>query len=137
MCDSANLRAEHAKAIRYVLCTALDEAANRTSWGQEHDWATHSLSVLSQQDADGGETVFQFLGNWIAVPHAHADVLEILYQVLCLGFQGRYAGKAEGPRELEAIRQRLANVLADVRGPVVPVLPTQQERDERWRVRHE
>ncbi|MDN4562905.1 DotU family type IV/VI secretion system protein, partial [Salmonella enterica subsp. enterica serovar Typhimurium] len=28
LCDQANLRREHVLAVRYCLCTALDEAAN-------------------------------------------------------------------------------------------------------------
>ncbi len=32
LCDQANLRREHVLAVRYCLCTALDEAANNTTW---------------------------------------------------------------------------------------------------------
>ncbi len=31
LCDQANLRREHVLAVRYCLCTALDEAANNTT----------------------------------------------------------------------------------------------------------
>ncbi|MDI8746414.1 DotU family type IV/VI secretion system protein, partial [Salmonella enterica subsp. enterica serovar Montevideo] len=34
LCDQANLRREHVLAVRYCLCTALDEAANNTTWGR-------------------------------------------------------------------------------------------------------
>lgn len=33
LCDQANLRRKHVLAVRYCLCTALDEAANKTNWG--------------------------------------------------------------------------------------------------------
>ena len=39
LCDQANLRREHVLAVRYCLCTSLDEAANNTVWGRRGVWA--------------------------------------------------------------------------------------------------
>ncbi|NUO86725.1 MAG: type VI secretion system protein TssL, partial [Cupriavidus sp.] len=39
----------------------------------------------------------------------------VIYQILCLGFKGRYAKRTDGDRELDAIRQRLLNLIAGAR----------------------
>lgn len=117
-CERANLRREHMLAARYSLCTALDEAANATHWGHEGDWATYSLLIQCHQEGDGGEKVFQLLGRLVASPQEHMHVIEVIYQILCLGFKGRYGKRAEGPRELDAIRQRLLNMIAGARESV-------------------
>ncbi|WP_255503380.1 type VI secretion system protein TssL, long form [Cupriavidus sp. UME77] len=118
VCERANLRREHILGARYSLCTALDEAANGTHWGHENDWATQSLLIQCHQEGDGGEKVFQLLGRLVASPQEHMPVIEVIYQILCLGFKGRYGKRTEGPRELDAIRQRLLNMIAGARGSV-------------------
>ncbi|QRQ84460.1 type VI secretion system protein TssL, long form [Cupriavidus oxalaticus] len=118
VCERANLRREHVLAARYTLCTALDEAANATRWGEAGDWATHSLLIQCHQEGDGGEKVFQLLGRLVASPQEHMHVIELVYQVLSLGFRGRYGKRAEGPRELDAIRQQLLNLIAGARESV-------------------
>ncbi|MWL87321.1 MULTISPECIES: type VI secretion system protein TssL, long form [unclassified Cupriavidus] len=118
VCDRANVRREHALAARYSLCTALDEAANGTYWGRQGNWAIQSLLIQCHQEGDGGEKVFQVLGRLVNSPQEHMDVIEVIYQILCLGFQGRYAKRTDGQRELDAIRQRLLNLLTGARESV-------------------
>ncbi|MCY1509179.1 type IV/VI secretion system protein, DotU family [compost metagenome] len=118
VCDRANVRREHVLAARYSLCTALDEAANATYWGRENNWATQSLLIQCHQEGDGGEKVFQVLGRLVNSPQEHMDVIEVIYQILCLGFKGRYAKRTDGDRELDAIRQRLLNLIAGARESV-------------------
>ncbi|MGS9140259.1 DotU family type IV/VI secretion system protein, partial [Salmonella enterica subsp. enterica serovar Infantis] len=54
LCDQANLRREHVLAVRYCLCTALDEAATNTPWGRRGVWAGTSLLVTFQGESEGG-----------------------------------------------------------------------------------
>lgn len=54
LCDQANLRREHVLAVRYCLCTALDEAANNTTWGRRGVWAGKSLLVTFHGESEGG-----------------------------------------------------------------------------------
>lgn len=118
VCDRANVRREHVLAARYSLCTALDEAANATYWGRDSNWAIQSLLIQCHQEGDGGEKVFQVLGRLVNSPQEHMDVIEVIYQILCLGFQGRYAKRTDGQRELDAIRQRLLNLISGARESV-------------------
>lgn len=117
VCERANIRREHILAARYCLCTALDEAANGTSWGQ-HTWSSNSLLIQLHGENDGGERVFHVLGRLVEAPAEHMPVIEVIYHILSLGFQGRYAGHTDGHRQLDAIRQRLLHLISGARESV-------------------
>lgn len=114
LCERANIRREHVLAARYSLCTALDEAANDTAWGQ-HAWARNSLLIQLHGENDGGERVFHLLGRLVEAPAEHMHVIELIYHVLSLGFRGRYAGQTDGHRQLDTIRQRLLHLISGAR----------------------
>lgn len=117
VCERANLRREHILAARYSLCTALDEAANMTEWGQQ-SWPVGSLLVQLHGENYGGEKVFHLLGRMVDSPSEHIDVIEVIYHVLSLGFRGRYGSLADGDRQLDAIRQKLLHLVSGARESV-------------------
>jgi type VI secretion system protein ImpK len=127
LCERANLHWTHMAAVRYCLCTALDEAANRTRWGGGGAWARNSLLIAFEGENDGGEKVFLLIGLMAADPQTYIDVLEILYRILGLGFEGRYSVIEDGRRHLEQVRHRLAALVAGARD-AVPV-----ELSPRWK----
>lgn len=126
LCDSAQIRHEHTVAASYALCTAIDEAAHSTRWGgaAERDnegagvWAGRQLAVAFHDDARGGDKVFLLIGRLVAGPDEHIDLLELLYFVLGLGFEGRYATARNGRRQIETIRHRLFTLLSSARAEV-------------------
>jgi type VI secretion system protein ImpK len=122
LCDKASLRREHVLTARYCLCTAIDEAASSTSWGQHGVWAESSLAQRFHQDIKGGEKFFLLLGRLSNGPQEHAHLLEVMYRILGLGFQGIYSASSESRRELEALRHRLLTILRNVQEPVDPAL---------------
>ncbi|WP_454767204.1 type VI secretion system protein TssL, long form [Cupriavidus campinensis] len=126
ICERANLHWTHMAAVRYCLCTALDEAANRTRWGGGGVWARNSLLIAFEGENDGGEKFFLLIGRMAADPQTYIDVLEILYRILGLGFEGRYSVIEDGRRHLEQVRHRLAVLVAGAR-EAVPV-----ELSPRW-----
>ncbi|NML34749.1 type VI secretion system protein TssL, long form [Paraburkholderia antibiotica] len=115
VCDKANLPWKHVAAVRYALCTALDEAANRTRWGGGGAWAARSLLITFEGEVDGGEKFFLLIGRMATDPQEYVDVLEVLYRILGLGFEGRYSVVVDGPRYLEQIRQRLLTLISGAR----------------------
>ncbi|MCC8395687.1 type VI secretion system protein TssL, long form [Paraburkholderia sp. MMS20-SJTR3] len=115
VCDKANLPWKHVAAVRYALCTALDEAANRTRWGGVGVWAARSLLITFEGEVDGGEKFFLLIGRMATDPQEYIDVLEVLYRILGLGFEGRYSVVVDGPRHLEQIRQRLLTLISGAR----------------------
>ncbi|CAI8695769.1 type VI secretion system protein TssL, long form [Burkholderia pyrrocinia] len=126
VCDKASLPWTHLAAVRYALCTALDEAASRTQWGRGI-WAEHGLLVAFEGEADGGEKFFLLIGRMAADPDEYIDVLEVMYHILSLGFEGRYSVVPDGHRHLEQIRQRLRSLVGDARGT------THAELSPHWR----
>ncbi|OMW45515.1 type VI secretion system protein TssL, long form [Burkholderia pseudomallei] len=122
-CEQANLRRDHVLGARYCLCTALDEAAMQTAWARSGDsslgaWISEGLATTFHEDRQGGDKVYLLIGRLMNAPREHLDLLEVIYRVLSLGFEGRYRYEADGQRKHEAVRQRLHNEIAAQHGPV-------------------
>ena len=107
---------ERVMAARYVLCTMLDEAAADTPWGGSGTWARHSLLAMFHNENEGGEKVFQLMARLTEKPAVNLDLLELIYCALTLGFEGRYRVIDNGRAQLEAVRDRLAQIIRQQRG---------------------
>jgi type VI secretion system protein ImpK len=108
----------------YVV-TALDEAANSTKWGggtekgEVGPWASGMLAQFRHGDIDGGRKFFLLVGRLMtAQPEQHRDLLEVLYHILSLGFQGQYRTDPDGQQYLATIRKRLDALITAGREPV-------------------
>ncbi len=104
-------------ASRYCLCTFLDEAISSTPWGAGA-WASRSLLVTFHNEASGGERFFLILQRLAQNPGANVDVLELMYVILGLGFEGRYRLIDGGRTQLDAVRERLEQMIRAQRGAV-------------------
>ncbi len=113
---AAGVTNENIIAARYALCTLLDEAAASTPWGGSGIWARDSLLVRFHNEAWGGEKFFQLLSKLAESPREHRELLELMYICLALGLEGRYRVLDNGKAQLEALRERLALMLRQVRG---------------------
>ncbi|MDR2164519.1 MAG: type VI secretion system protein TssL, long form [Zoogloeaceae bacterium] len=133
ICSKANIRREHAVTASFCLTTALDEAANNTPWGGTSDieqagiWAGQQLASRFHGDVQGGRKFFLLVGRLSAHAEEHLDLLEVMYYILGLGFEGQYSTIANGHRELETIRHRLLALISAARGAVP------RELSSRWR----
>jgi len=103
-------------AARYILCTFIDESASSTPWGGSGAWSSQSLLVHFHNEAWGGEKVFQLLQRLAEQPTQHRNLLELVYAVLSLGFEGRYRVADNGRAQLDALRERLAVKLRELAG---------------------
>ena len=115
--QSRGVAPERVMAARYVLCTVLDEAAADTPWGGSGAWGRHSLLASFHNEAFGGEKVFQLMARLAEDPQANRDLLELIYAAMALGFEGRYRIIDNGRAQLELVRDRLAQILRQQRGP--------------------
>ena len=115
ICDKADVPWKNVAVARYCLCTALDEAANRSVWGAGGVWAAQGMLIAFEGEVDGGEKFFLLIGRMASDPEEYANALEVLYHILGLGFEGRYSVVADGHRHLEQIRQRLSALVARAR----------------------
>lgn len=131
LCEQANLRRDHMLAVRYTLCTALDESISLKSLasgeaGSPGIWSTLALLNQFHGENQGGRTVFLLIGRMANAPDEHQPVLEVIHHVLCLGFMGDYRVQNDGHRLLESIRHRLYTMVSAGREPVA------RELSPRW-----
>jgi type VI secretion system protein ImpK len=103
-------------AGRYLLCTFVDECAASTPWGGSGAWSSQSLLVHFHNESWGGEKLFQLLGKLAENPAANRNLLELIYAILALGFEGRYRVLQNGRAQLDGVREKLAVMLRQQSG---------------------
>ena len=113
---AAGVATEKIVAARYALCTLIDETATSTPLGASGAWAHQGLLALFHGETGGGEKFFQLLSRLAENPQANLDLLELMYVCLEFGFEGRFRIVDGGQRQLEAIRQRLVQIIRKQRG---------------------
>jgi len=96
-------------AARYLLCSFIDEAIAQTPWGADLDGPT--LLQEFHEERTGADKAFQLLERLGQEPEANADLLELFYVCLRLGFEGRYRGQPDGRAQLDAIATRVLSVI--------------------------
>ncbi|RYX88629.1 MAG: type VI secretion system protein TssL [Comamonadaceae bacterium] len=86
-------------------------------------WAGRQLAMQFHGDNQGGKKVFLLVGRLAASPAEHIDLLELLFFVLGLGFEGQYGlNAANSRRQLDTIRHRLYQLVHAARGDVPTAL---------------
>lgn len=113
---SLNIRPEVIVSARYILCAALDEAVLNTPWGAESAWTQRTLLSLFHNETNGGEKFFLILDRMKTYPADNLDILELMYILLSLGFEGKYRVIARGRDAIEQIRDELYRVIRTYRG---------------------
>lgn len=99
-------------AARYLLCSFLDEVIEQTPWGAPGPHRSdRTLLQEFHEERSGGDKVFQLLERLGQEPALNADLLELFYVCLQLGFEGRYRGMPQGRMQLDAIAERLLEVV--------------------------
>ena len=114
-------------AARYVLCSFIDEVAASTPWGAGGVWGERTLLQEFHEEAWGGDKAFKLLERMGEDVAANADLLELFYVCLALGFEGRYRGKPKGQEQLRAIADRLLATIRPKKGQ-----PDERTLSLRW-----
>lgn len=105
------------RAASYCLCSAFDEAILSTKWGQQSQWMQQTLLNAIHQETWGGERFYLILKTMAEMPASHLDLLELLFVLLSIGFEGQYFNDQIGIRE--EIRHSLFNLITQHR-PISP-----------------
>jgi type VI secretion system protein ImpK len=119
---AAQVQHDQIAASRYALCTLLDETISSTPWGGGGVWASRSLLVAFHNEAFGGEKFFLILQKLSQDPKNNLPALELMYLCLALGLEGRYRVIDNGRSQLELLRERLQQLIAQQHAPVEPEL---------------
>jgi type VI secretion system protein ImpK len=111
-CERAAVASEQCHVARYALCTAVDEAVQRTPWSGNMEWARQGLLVHHFREHNGGERFFQLLEKMMQTPDKHPWLLQLMYVCLALGFMGRYwLSGAEGRAAVTELRERVYQLI--------------------------
>lgn len=101
---------------RYTLCSALDETIMQTSWGQRANWQQQTLLEHFQGEPWGGERFFHILERLKTNPEQHINLLELMYTVLSLGYEGKYQNLNRNDYTLDRIIDELFQIIRHYRG---------------------
>ncbi|MGH8484241.1 MAG: type IVB secretion system protein IcmH/DotU [Pseudomonas sp.] len=105
-------------AYSYALCLYLDESVMSRPWGKNSCWSHEPLLSVFHHETWGGEKFFTVLSRMMQEPQRYQDVLEFMYLCLCLGLKGKYAIAPKGDEALQALIDKLYQVIRELRGPV-------------------
>lgn len=100
----------------YVLCTATDEAIMNTPSDNNDEWSKQTLLGYFHKENQGGEKFFELLRSLSQSPDNNRNLLELMYLLLALGFQGCYRGVEDGKNKLTKIRTELFTIIQQERG---------------------
>lgn len=104
-------------AAQYLLCTALDESITSSAIPDaQGNWQHRSLLSTFHQDTWGGEVFFDVLSRTMEQPASRLYLLELIYLLLSLGFEGKYRLQDRGPLALESLRDQLYRQIRLLRG---------------------
>ncbi|WP_025536145.1 type IVB secretion system protein IcmH/DotU [Vibrio parahaemolyticus] len=101
--------------IRYCLCAAIDESVCRQEWGANSHWSQNSLLSEFHNETSGGDKFFVILERLKADPRKYRHVIEFLYLLLQLGFQGKYGREERGNEKLAEIGNTIYRLVRDER----------------------
>ena len=112
----------HVTAAKYLLCTALDESITTSPLGESGEWSRQALLSTFHNETWGGEKFFQILDRCMQQPARNLYLLELMYLLISLGFEGKYRVMDRGPVALEALRDKIYRQISLLRGEFQPDL---------------
>ena len=98
------------ESVVIALCALLDESAAATPWGA--NWKEQGLLRELRNATDGDDRFLGLVDQALAAADAggdenNAELLELLYVCLALGYEGRHRGSDEGRLALRQVKDRL------------------------------
>lgn len=90
--DAARAGASHedVQAAKFALVAFIDETILSSDWPQKDHWLARPLQLEIYDRYDAGEEFFVKLDEFRAGRSLRAEVLEVYYLCMALGFKGRY-----------------------------------------------
>ncbi|MEM1043044.1 MAG: type IVB secretion system protein IcmH/DotU [Bacteroidota bacterium] len=99
--EGTGLAPEDIREAEFALVAFLDETLLSSGWSQKNQWLSNPLQLELYDRFDAGETFFDRLDGMRANPGLHAEVLEVYYLCMALGFKGKY--QLHGQEELRML----------------------------------
>lgn len=94
---------EELKEAQYILTAFIDETILISRWPHRDDWQDSPLQLEYFETFVAGEEVFDKLDKVRQNAAAKAELLEVYYSCLALGFQGRMSALPDGDQRLRTL----------------------------------
>ena len=78
------------QSAKFAIVAFIDETILSSDWPHKEDWASTPLQLELYDQYDAGEVFFDRLESLRENPGASAEVLEVYYLCMTLGFKGKY-----------------------------------------------
>jgi type VI secretion system protein ImpK len=104
----------------YCLCAALDEAVLSKEWGTQSIWVQESLLSMFRSETLGGERFYLIAEKMCEEPRKYLGVIELIYTLLSLGFEGQYYGPYKEQRN--QVKNQLYQIISQTKGKVAKQL---------------
>jgi type VI secretion system protein ImpK len=89
-CRDSGIAPEDIQMVKFALVAFIDETINTSDWVQKESWLSNPLQLDLFNRLDAGEEFFTRLDQLRERPQANAEVLELYYMCMVLGFRGKY-----------------------------------------------
>src|SRR5215471_19264545 len=103
--SATGLPRELLRSAHYALSATIDDLVLSTPWGAQSSWAKRSMVSTFHNEVVGGERFYEILNQLHKNPGRSADVLELMYVCLALGFEGRLRVTGRGTSEHSRVRE--------------------------------
>jgi type VI secretion system protein ImpK len=126
----AHIETERVHDAKFALVAFIDEVIAASEWEQKDLWLANPLQLELFNRNDAGEEFFARLDQLRKRPQANADILEVYYLCMALGFKGKYAFQ-----ETDRLRLLIEDTENDLQrvgegqGPG-PLAPNGKQRDK-------
>src|SRR5215468_7400785 len=114
--SASGLPRELVRTAHYALSATIDDLVLSTPWGSQSSWAKRSMVSTFHNEVVGGERFYEILNQLHKNPGRGADVLELMYICLALGFEGRLRVTGRGTSEHSRVREGVYRTLRERRG---------------------
>ncbi|NLS11771.1 type IV secretion protein DotU [Vibrio sp. SM6] len=93
----------------FLFAVMLDEQILHSSWGENAGWENHTLVSELFGIKNGGEQFYVVVERALLQPVLLADLLELIYMMLKLGFRGQY--RVDGKALFDVLMARIEDVV--------------------------
>jgi type VI secretion system protein ImpK len=114
--SATGLPRELVRAAHYALSATIDDLVLSTPWGAQSSWSKRSMVSTFHNEVVGGERFYEILNHLNKNPGRNADVMELMYLCLSLGFEGRLRITGRGTSEHSRLREGVYRILRERRG---------------------
>jgi len=114
--SATGLPRELVRTAHYALSATIDDLVLSTPWGGQSSWSKRSMVSTFHNEVVGGERFYEILNQLHKNPGTNADVLELMYICLALGFEGRLRVTGRGTSEHSRVREGVYRTLRERRG---------------------